>query len=152
MDENTLKKCLKKDNQISNFYVVARDELPIKIKYPCSIILNNKPRSHSGEHWIAIYFDKNKRAIFFDSYGLPPEYYNLNNYIKLNSIATTFNNKRIQGDSNYCGLYCLLFLLMINRNQISKFFTFFSDNFYLNDKKIEYLLNVFKYRYILKNL
>lgn len=44
--------------------------------------------------------------------------------------------KRIQGKSNYCGVYAFLFLLYITRNKLSKFFSYFSNNLQKNDDLI----------------
>ena len=52
-----------------------------------------------------------------------------------------FNKIRLQGLSNYCGLYCILFLLFKSRNKIKEFYSnFYLKDFYLNDNLIFNLL------------
>merc|ERR1712121_140284 len=58
------------------FYkVLAYDEFnPKKCPYlPIAIVVNTFPlRKKDGGHWVALYIDSRKQAIFFDSYGLEP--------------------------------------------------------------------------------
>ncbi len=105
MDEQTIKKILLMDKFTSKIFlnVYARDELPTTVKYPSCLILNNKPRSHPGQHWLAIYFDDKKIGYFFDSYGNGPNYYNLDKFLEKTTKQYVFNSKRIQGSSSYCG-------------------------------------------------
>ena len=67
MEETVILKCLNKDIKTKQLFlgVFARDELPLIQKYPSCLIFNSKPRSNEGEHWLAIYFDANKRCYFF---------------------------------------------------------------------------------------
>ena len=68
-----------KDNYVGTF---AIDKIPKSITYPSSMIINNEPSTRAGSHWIAIYFFKNKKAIFFDSYGQSAKSYKLNKFLK----------------------------------------------------------------------
>lgn len=138
MDSIVIEKILKKDQKNRHIFlgVFAKDELPVITKFPSCFILNTDPRSKPGEHWLAIYYNKRGFCYFFDSYGNPPLYYNLNRYIANSSNGWTWNKQRLQGDSEYCGYYSLLFLLYISRNKLSEFYNEFYFNYYLNDKKI----------------
>jgi hypothetical protein len=49
--------------------VFSRDTLPSK---PRLLICNTDPSDKPGQHWIAIYVDKNLRGEFFDSFGRHP--------------------------------------------------------------------------------
>lgn len=78
--------------------------LPRYIKYPSSYIIN------VGNHWVAIFIDKFRKAIYFDSMGFPPP---TRIHRFLNSVSTSwrFNMERIQSEvSTFCGHYCLLIL------------------------------------------
>ena len=116
--------------------VFARDELPVieEIKYPSCFVLNNQNRGAVGEHWLAIYYNENKKAFFFDSYGLNPMFYSLTKYLRETSNSWTYNQKRIQGESQYCGYYCIFYLISICRNETIKFFKHFSKNLGQNDQ------------------
>ena len=84
--------------------VLARDELPLKIKWPSSFVINTDKSSKPGEHWLAMYYDKNGSCEFFDTLGFSPKYYDLNEYLKASSHEYFYNPQQIQGlFSHYCG-------------------------------------------------
>ena len=146
MYSSQLTECLLKDKYTKEKFigVLARDELPEHLKFPCCFILNTKPRNHRGEHWLAFYYDTEGKCDFFDSYGQSPSRYNLTDFINKSSRSRWFwNRKRIQGRSKFCGYYCLLFLLFRSRNKQNNFFNFFSNIYSKNDKKILNLINEF---------
>ena len=145
MNEITIKEILTRDIYTKKCFVgvFARDELPLINSYPCCFVFNTKPRNHFGEHWLAMYYDKNGYATFFDSYGMHPEFYKLEKYLKESSQDWTYNKKRLQGLSSYCGYYAILFLICKSRNETFKFFKYFDNNYYLNDKKILKFINEF---------
>ena len=65
-----------------DFYgVLARDQLPEYIPYPKHFIINTEESSEPGEHWLALYYDKNGICNFFDSYGNSPKFFGLEDYI-----------------------------------------------------------------------
>ena len=116
--ENLVEIILKQDPYTSKIFLdaFARDELPKAPPYPSCFIINTDPRSLPGEHWLALFYNKNGYASFFDSYANSPDYFNLEQYIYNTSTGFDYNKKRIQGDSEYCGFYCILFLLYKSRN------------------------------------
>ena len=138
MYEDTIDKILQTDSRTKRVYLgtFAFDELPIINKYPTCLIINTEPRSKSGEHWLACYFDANKNSYFFDSYGQRPSFYNIETFLKNNSIAIYYSNRKIQGILPYCGFYCIFFLLLITRNQLKDFYKPFGKNVILNDHYI----------------
>lgn len=135
MYEQTINEILKKDKITSKSFlgVYARNEIPNIINYPACFIFNTKKRTESGEHWLAMYFDEKKKCFFFDSFGLSPHFYKIVSYIHTYSNSYTYNMKRIQGESEYCGLYCILFLIFITRNKLKDFFLQFNTNLFKND-------------------
>ena len=117
------------------------DLLPEKIKYPCCMIINNQPSKEAGEHWIAVYFNKNRTCDFFDSFANSPKFYKLHNYMKRFCKGINFNKKKIQSNrSLYCGIYCVLFILFKSRGYSMKKFTNFFKNPISNDKSIRKLI------------
>lgn len=142
MYENVIEKILLKDPQARQIFtgVYARDELPDKPKWPECFIVNTDPRSKPGTHWLAIHYNQEGRCIFFDSYGFQPSHFRLESYLNSTSSSWTWNRKRIQGDSDYCGLYCILFLLFSIRNKALSFINHFSDNYNNNDKFLKNLI------------
>jgi len=120
--------------------VFSRDLLPSKITYPSSFIANNQNSNRPGQHWIAFYINGDRKLYFFDSMGLHPSFYGLDDYIKSISNSFEFNKKQYQDFfSSYCGHYCLLFLFLRNRNKTfnSKLFT---KDYKKNDKIIKKLI------------
>lgn len=119
MNSYQLTKSLLSDTFTKTMFVgvFARDELPLKNKYPSCFIVNTQNRNHVGEHWLAFFLDSDGSVDFFDSIGLQPEYYNLQKYLeKISKKKIRYTNKRVQGFfSNYCGVYCLLFLYKRSR-------------------------------------
>ena len=145
MLETALEEVLKTDSYTKKVFlgVFARDELPQDLKYPCCFIINTAPRSKPGEHWLALYYNHKGYCDFFDSYGMHPTFFNLENYLNKSSTQWSFNKKRIQGLSAYCGHYSILFLLFRSRNKLIDFFKNFDLNYIKNDRKLKNLINEF---------
>lgn len=126
--------------------VFARDELPLKIEYPSCLILNTHNRAQPGEHWLAIYFNKDRTAEFFDSMALHASFYNLEKYLDTTSRGWMCNKHRIQADSNFCGLYCCFFLFYKCRGyEMFKIENMFEkENFQKNDLFISKFIKTYK--------
>lgn len=137
MQENVVEKILRTDPKTSRIFlgVFARDELPDQPPYPSCFILNTDPRSKPGQHWLAVFYSKNGFCSFFDSYGKPPSFYRLESYISRTSLGWNSNERRLQGNSSFCGFYSILFLLYKTRNKTKDFFKEFYYNNIKNDKK-----------------
>ncbi len=128
-----LYKILKRDKITQKTFlgVFPRNYLPKKLKYPCCFIINTHPSYKSGEHWLAFYYNKDGFCHFFDSFGMPPQFYGLQSYIEKTSNGWSYNSKRIQSLKSYfCGFYSFIFLFLKARNLDIKSFNF-------NDKTIK---------------
>ena len=143
MFENVVESILEKDPITSRIFLgaFAHNEIPKAPAYPSCFIINTEPRHLGGGHWLAVHYNKNGFCYFFDSYGQSPSYFELDTYLQNTSNGWTFNKKRIQGLSEYCGYYSVLFLLYKTRNQESIFFKFFGIDPFKNDKKIKQLID-----------
>jgi hypothetical protein len=142
MDEVTINKIIQTE-PISKYFigVFARNEVPRKmVLYPSCFIFNTQSRDNEGEHWLAVFINKRKKCYFFDSYGLSPQYYHFSAYINSISDSFNWNMKRLQGDSSYCGFYCIAFLHSICRNELNLFYLNFSNDFNKNDLYVKNLL------------
>jgi len=133
---------IQKDSYANRHFigVFARDQLPKKIKYPSSFIFNTDTSDKPGNHWLAIYYNKQKHVTFFDSFGQKPSYYNMYNYLKKTSKKIIYNNLCLQNlNSYYCGKYCIYFLMLSSRNfkliSIQKLFS--KQDTLFNDKLIK---------------
>jgi uncharacterized protein YutD len=115
MNNIQIDKILKKDKKSKKIYLgtFPFDKLPKNFKYPACFIINNQKSTEIGEHWLAIYFDSQKKCYFFDSFGMDPKFYNLLSYLKTKSTTIIHNKLQIQSFfSEYCGYYCIIFLLL----------------------------------------
>jgi len=124
--------------------VFARDQLPKKILWPCSLIVNTDNMNDSGEHWLSIYFNKDGICEFFDPLGFSPKYHNFEEFIKKNCVKYYYNKNQIQSLlSKNCGYFCCLFIFKKARNySFVKFLNLFSKYDYnFNDKLIDVLKN-----------
>jgi len=131
-------KLLSKDEYAKKDFknVLPYDCLPPRPQYPSSYVINTDPAGEKGEHWLALYYDKNGECTFFDSFGKSPEYFGLDKYIKRTSTRFEYNNRQIQSlFSTACGYYCIYFILLKSRNfclnDIQNLFS--RNNFNMND-------------------
>jgi hypothetical protein len=132
---------LKKDLYAQNIFkaVLPRDKLPSNVEYPSAYVFNTHTSEQEGEHWLAIYYDTNGIATFFDSFGLDPYYYKFDKFLKSTSKEWICNTTKLQSISAMtCGYYCIYFILLKSRNfTLPKLLELFNKKDYLqNDFKI----------------
>ena len=146
MNSWQINKILTRDEVTKKYFigVLARDKLPNKLNWPSALIFNTDKSDKPGEHWLALYYDEKGVCEFFDSFGFHPDFYNLTQYIKSTSKKFIFNKKTLQGlFSEYCGNYCVLFLLIRCRNfSLDYFLDFFDNNTEKNDLFIKSLIKI----------
>ena len=96
------------------------DKLPKKISsFPILYVINTDKSDKPGMHWVALYFNEDKRAEFFDSYGNPPDKYDahLMRFIDRHSSGVLYNDRCLQSlDSTVCAQYCIMFAQYRCRN------------------------------------
>ncbi len=117
--------------------VYALNELP-KIAKNKAYIINLDKSYENGSHWVAIYFDKNGRGEYFDSFGLPPFLPELKDFLNRNCKMWLYNSKRLQSkDTLVCGQYCIYFLIKrFNKKKIKDIVNEFSMSYDKNDMKV----------------
>lgn len=102
------------------FYkVLAYDEFnPKKCPYlPIAIVVNTFPlRKKDGGHWVALYIDSRKQAIFFDSYGLEP-FGKFRLFFKNHAAATVYNASFLQLNNFSCGYHVIFFIMQIKKKK-----------------------------------
>ena len=116
--------------------VVPRDKLPKCVFYPCSFVVNTENSNQSGEHWLAVYYDKKGECTFFDSFGQSPQFYGLDSFLIKTSKSVSYNSQQLQSVfSNTCGYYCIFFILLKSRDlSLHEILNLFSkSNFNIND-------------------
>lgn len=142
MDTAQLDRIMENDKFTKDLFrgVFAANTLPKFVKsYPSLYIVNTATSKSPGEHWVVLYFSRNKNTEFFDSYGNAPDLFRFNDFVERNSKTVTFNSLQLQGNrSMTCGGFCTYFA--INRCRGVKMFdivTRFSKNKSLNDEMIK---------------
>jgi hypothetical protein len=146
MNSIQINKILKKDSYSKTQFLgtFAFNQLPIINKYPSCLVFNNQSSDEPGEHWLAIYFNKNKTSEFFDSFGHPPEFYGIKKYLKINSKRINYNKKIFQGfDSYYCGLYVIFYILFKTRGRSLNNYKKYFGKPHQNDKRFQKMLNYY---------
>jgi hypothetical protein len=108
--------------------VFAANRLPPITRYPSALIANTQPDTHSGEHWIAMFFDHYGNADYFCSYAEPPSQAFVD-YLRKNARSWQRTNRRIQGPlATTCGQYCVAFLHFRSRDvSLRDFLRLFTD-------------------------
>ena len=86
------------------------DLLPTNVPRPSCLIANTQPSGTPGEHWIAIFINKEGYGDYFCSYGsAPAKVFTI--FLNRETVDWNFSRKRIQGQlSTTCGQYALFFL------------------------------------------
>lgn len=121
MDNKMLYAVLQSDQNVKNINflgVFPINLIPIAAvkDSECCMVINTKPHTHPGEHWVAIVKTADRKGIYFDSYGNPP--FNMEEIgLVLDTCDDwTYNETRLQSSySAVCGQYCIFFLTHIAR-------------------------------------
>ncbi len=114
MDTKTLIKLCVNNNITKPYFngVYAANQIPIYgLKYPGFIIVNTKPDTHSGEHWVVFFYISENYIEFFDSLGFTPYAFpDFITFFEKNKITVDYNTKQLQNfKSDGCALHCLYF-------------------------------------------
>ena len=144
--------------------VLFKDEIPNKIKYNRSYIINiedsedKEGNDNQGTHWTCLQVNKYPNGkiepIYMDSYGMPPPESIKKAVMDTCGQKLPFNTKDIQSlMNNACGFYCTAFLHYINEAptrtgdlylDVEHFLEMFDDlNKSVDFKKNEYILKHF---------
>ena len=121
--------------------------------FPKSMIINTKPSGHPGEHWVALVITETK-CYYFDSFAVPIIPANIRMYLQPYYENITYLDIQIQDiTSNYCGAYCVSFVLHVQDDLTYDQFIghYYSDDFLQNDEilkqdfsKIDFLVKIEK--------
>ena len=109
-----IRKILESDKRTTSQFkgVFASDKLPRKANINSLYVCNTDSSTMPGEHWIVIYFDKDHRAEYFDSFGLHPSITSFENFLNNNSVTWKCNVKPVQHLlSDACGYHCVFFAI-----------------------------------------
>ena len=105
MNTLEIKSCLRQDASPYFVGVYPRDKLPTLKSLPAVVIANTDTSKGPGEHWITMYIPLDGEAMYFDSYGLPPQQKVFERYM---GKSYTSNNIQLQSIySSACGQYAV---------------------------------------------
>ncbi len=112
--------------------VFSADRLPVRMPSRSMLIVNCCNHNRPGGHWIAMYRGDGDTLEMFDSFGLPPQLYNLH---LPRADVLVYNTKQLQSqDSVVCGQYCLYYVYFKARGYaMSDIVSVFSNDNYNND-------------------
>ena len=90
---------------------------PPPLTLSATLIVNTDLHSAKGTHWLATHLQpRSYSTYFFDSYGLPPLFPSILNYLRRACSVLEYNTTQLQGlISAVCGEYCCVFALYMDR-------------------------------------
>ena len=97
------------------------------------------PRTQNGEHWVAIVLTETN-CYYFDSFALPIIHPNICMYLQPHYKNICYLDVRIQDiTSNYCGAYCVCFVLHVKDDVAYDNFIghYYSNNLLQNDEIVK---------------
>ena len=126
--------------------VFPADKIPRVWTKPVAFVFNTQDNSLPGQHWVAVYVDRNGQGIFFDSYGLPPYVINHIRRMRKNCKQFVWNTTALQSESsNVCGQFCIMFLRYMSRGlKMRDFLNKFTTDLKLNDRIAAHYVNRLK--------
>jgi len=122
--------------------VYASDQIKFVKHESFAIIVNSSKSINPGVHWTAFYKAQNSDLEFWDSFGLPINYYGLDfiDFVKTHGQILVSSTIQVQSNfSDVCGHYCVYWLLArisgLNFENILD--TFSVKNLLANDRKVK---------------
>ena len=144
MDSAQLLRICTRDRDIRKLLlgVFASNKLPKKTCRPCCLIVNTKPDTHPGEHWVAMFINKEGYGDYFCSYGLPPKA-EFTAFMNKHCVDWNSSTKQLQQYvSATCGQYAVFFLhARANGLPMAKFLSLFTKNNDENDQIVTAFIN-----------
>ena len=126
--------------------VLACDELNSfnPKKYPIALVVNSKPSSHPGEHWVSLFSASSRSPInMFCSYGLGIEAYSqhFQDFVDRHGRGIIQNNVLQSPNSAVCGQYAIYFLWKrVNSYTLASVYCNFSNDYGRNDRLVKQFL------------
>ena len=114
MDTNEIETILSRNSHTKNSFkgVYARNRLPRRLRYPCSLVANTDPDTFRGTHWIAIYIDQNRQGEYYDPMGIPPFHAAFENFMHKHCHSWKYNEVQVQYPATtVCGQHCIFYLI-----------------------------------------
>ena len=114
----------------------ASDRLPARLppKRPLFLVCNTDPHTRRGQHWIAMFIDKDGRGEYFDSLhqdALPA----FARYLDERCVSWKTNSRQLQSAaSRFCGQYCVFYCMFRNLDfDLARIESCFTEDTGVND-------------------
>ena len=129
--------------------VCARNRLPRRTNVPCTLVANTDPDDRKGQHWIAMYIDKDRRGEYYDPYGIPPFHSVFVNFLNKQCVVWTYNPIQVQHmNSLVCGQHCIYYLIQRSRgNSMQQITEMLQKDLYANTFFVDDFVQRLTYRY-----
>lgn len=129
-------------NFFKNFVgTFACDSLPTApLPQTCGLVINTDPSYQPGKHWVAVFIAK-KKAIYFDSFALPPLQEPIIQFLDRHCPGGyKWNKVVLQAPvSVKCGQFCIAFLkVMLSGQSFADFLRLFTRDTVFNDLLVDY--------------
>lgn len=110
------------------------DMMPENPPRPSCLIANTDSLGSVGEHWVALYINKEGLGDYFCSFGYKPKQ-EFVDYLNAYTKSWNYSTKRVQGYfSLTCGHYCVFFIFCRSRGMsMSTYLSMFGKNTTEND-------------------
>lgn len=130
---------------------------PLRI-LPSMFVINTHTSQLPGEHWVAIYINKNHVGCFYDSFGNKPDHYRfptmIKDFLNLNTTSVQYSVRRVQDfSSDTCGQHCVFFRYHMAKGLDYEYvMSLYTDDFIKNDKRVSNFVKKLKLSHCNKNV
>ena len=92
--------------------VLSADELKtIDLTEKRYFVVNTQAKPLRGRHWVCLYINTSSNLVeYWDSIGNKPQYYGEYFHDFFKNVDYIYNERRLQGQENTCGHFCLYFM------------------------------------------
>ena len=100
---------------------VSQRQAPLRVntRRPSADVINTDRQEGPGEHWVVVWFDGWGRGEYFDSFGLPAVYRDIEDFILRHCQSYLYNQRVLQDPlSSTCGLYCMYYVARIAQTSL----------------------------------
>lgn len=114
--------------------IVSKNHLQEQFPRSGGYIINMADSDKPGTHWVGLWLTKNKKACYFDSFGIVPPIDVVQFCKRFGAHTIMHSDKQIQNlAGGFCGQYTLLFLHHMSRKpakiSLQSWYKYFEDYF-----------------------
>jgi hypothetical protein len=131
---------VKKYSKLYYLMIAYRKHRSIHIS---AYVVNTDPLGNQGQHWLAFFYDNNRKCTFFDSFGHSPAFFEFETYIEKTSTKWEYYAQQLQSIFSSTGdYYFIYFILIKSRNfEISDILNLFNKTNFINGYIVSKIFN-----------